>query len=152
MDTVLKLSDHFDLAELTISQEAARRGIANEPNAAQIGNLRGLCAYILEPLRVAVGKPVIVSSGFRSPAVNALVGGAPSSDHLRGLAADITIPGMTPLQVCQKITELKLPARQVIHEFSRWTHVSLSKDPDKAPELLTASLVGGKVTYSKGLA
>lgn len=152
MASVLNLSEHFTLDELTISQEAARCGEPNEPNAAQIGNLRGLCAYILEPLRIAVGKPVIVSSGFRSVAVNAIVKGSRFSDHMQGLAADITIPGMTPLQVCQKITELKLPARQIICEFGRWTHVSLSKDPANPPELLTASLVGGKVTYSKGLA
>lgn len=148
----MNLSPHFDLDEMTISQEAARRGLPNDPNAAQIGNLRGLCAYILEPLRIAVGRPVIVSSGFRSVAVNALVGGSKSSDHMAGLAADITVPGMTPLDVCQKITELKLPARQIIAEFGRWTHVSLSKAPDKPPELLTASRVGGKVAYSKGLA
>lgn len=148
----MKLADHFDLSEMILSQEASRRGIANEPNNQQIGNLRGLCAYILEPLRLSVGRPIIVSSGFRSAAVNALVGGSKTSDHMAGLAADITIPGMDPIEVCWKIAELKLPAKQIIHEFRRWTHVSLSKSPAIPPELLTAMYVGGRAQYSKGLA
>lgn len=149
MDPVL--TEHFTLEELTISQEAARRGISNEPSAEQIGNLRGLCVYVLEPLRVALGRPVIVSSGYRSPAVNALVGGSATSEHMKGLAADITVPGMTPVEVCRKIVELKLPCRQIISELGRWTHVSLSKTPEVKPEVLTAKLVAGKVQYAKGL-
>lgn len=151
MDSVLSLSEHFTLAEMTISQAAARRGLPNDPNAEQIENLRALCQHILEPLRAAVGRPVIVSSGFRSHVVNTMAGGSKKSDHRHGLAADITIPGMTPLDVCRKIVELKLPAKQIIHEFGRWTHVSLSRTLS-SPELLTAALDGGKVTYSKGLA
>lgn len=152
MAPVLKLSEHFTLDELTASQEAARRGLDNTPTAEQIGNLRGLCVYILEPLRLSYNRPVVVSSGFRSAAVNKLIGGAKKSDHLVGLAADFTVPGISTEDVCQRLMVLGLPCKQVINEFGRWVHVSLSKDPSRPAELLTAARVNGVVTYSKGLA
>lgn len=151
MDSLLKLSEHFTLGELTISQEAARRGIDNTPTAEQIGNLRGVCVYILEPLRLAYNRPVVVSSGFRSSAVNKLIGGAKKSDHMAGMAADFTVPGVSTIDVCQRLMVLGLPCKQIINEFGQWVHVSLSKDPSKPAELLTASRVNGVVTYSKGL-
>lgn len=151
MDSLLKLSEHFTLGELTISQEAARRGIDNTPNAEQVGNLRGLCVYVLEPLRLAYNRPVVISSGFRSSAVNKLICGAKKSDHLAGLAADFTVPGISVIDVCHRLMVLGLPCKQVINEFGQWIHVSLQKDPSKPAELLTAARVNGVVTYSKGL-
>lgn len=121
----MKLTDHFTLEEMTVSQEAARRGLSNKPSPGQIKNLTELCANVLEPLRQAAGKPVVVSSGFRSATVNQAVGGAKTSDHLEGRAADLTIPGLTPLEVCRLIVKLNLPFKQCIHEFAAWCHVSI---------------------------
>jgi hypothetical protein len=148
----MRISDHFTLDEFTISQHAARNGISNTPNHSQVKNLTELCAYILEPLRVAAGSPVVISSGFRSPKVNALAGGSKTSDHMDGLAADLTVPGMTTLAVCRLIVMLNLPFKQLINEFNSWTHVSfdpLAVTPKR--ERKTAVYRDGEVVYLKGL-
>ena len=148
----MHLSPNFDLMEMVVSQEAARRGIPNIPKQSQIDNLQRLCNAILEPLRTKVARPIVVTSGFRSTAVNSLVGGSKTSDHCDGRAADILVPGLTPKQVCQTIIDLNLPFRQVIQEFGQWTHVSIEIDSE-APrrEVLTASKYQGKTLYTKGL-
>lgn len=137
---------------MTVSQEAARRGIPNEPNQAQTQNLVRLCEQVLEPLRSKVG-PIVVSSGFRSVAVNSFIGGSASSDHCDGRAADILVPGKTPLQVAQIIATLELPYKQLIQEFGQWCHVSIEANNAKPKrELLTAKKdTQGKTFYLKGL-
>ena len=80
-----QISPHFTLEELTTT----KTGLSNIPNAEQINFLRILCCDILEPLCEKLGCPLIVDSGFRSPAVNKAVGGVPNSQHLQGQAADI---------------------------------------------------------------
>ena len=90
----MQLSKNFTLAELTRSSTAAKRGIANTPNAAQIENLRILATRCLQPARDAYGKPITVNNGFRSQAVNVALkkeGWHPSdtSQHMTGEAADI---------------------------------------------------------------
>lgn len=119
----MKLGKHFTLAELTVSQEATRRGIPNDPDAQSLANLQQLVRHVLDPLRDAVG-PVHVSSGYRSPRVNKLIGGASSSQHVQGEAADFTVPGMTTQQVVDRIRAMGLPVDQCIEEFGRWVHVS----------------------------
>ena len=91
-----ELSEHFTLAELTKSNT----GIKNVPNEAQVKNLRLLCGW-LETLRSEWNKrygegdePIVINSGYRSPEVNKAVGGAPTSNHLTGCAADIRVSGM----------------------------------------------------------
>jgi hypothetical protein len=144
------LSTHFTLAEMTVSQEAVRRGLDNRPKQEHISNLQRLCNDILEPLRAKIGKPIIVSSGYRSPAVNAAAGGSSTSDHMEGKAADIIVPGMTPLQVCQVIATINLPFKQCINEFNAWCHVSIG--PQAKRELLSAKKdAEGKTFYVKGL-
>ena len=148
----MNLSPNFDLMEMVVSQEAARRGIPNIPKQSQIDNLQRLCHAILEPLRAKVARPIVVTSGFRSTAVNSLVGGSKTSDHCDGRAADILVPGLTPKQVCQTIIDLNLPFRQVIQEFGQWTHVSIDIEGEQPRrEVLTASKYQGKTIYSKGL-
>ena len=61
----MKLSPHFTLAEMTLSQTAARQGIGNTPGEREIAALKTLCAEVLEPVRAHVDRPVIVSSGYR---------------------------------------------------------------------------------------
>jgi hypothetical protein len=79
------------------------------------------------------GKPIIVNSAFRSKAVNDAVGSKDSSQHRRGCAADIRVPGMKPDEVVRAIIEAGLPYDQVIREFDRWTHVSIPNAGDIKP-------------------
>lgn len=122
----MNLSPHFTLAELTISQYAARNGVDNTPPEPIIANLQRLCADYLEPLRRAVNGPVVVSSGYRSPKVNKAVGGSGGSAHMYGLAADLIVPGMSVRKVCQQIVTLRLPFDQLIDEFGAWVHIAIA--------------------------
>lgn len=143
----MKLSNHFTIDELTVSQEAARNGISNAPNEDVIENLRKLCAKVLEPLRVALGSPVVVTSGYRSPEINKMIGGNPTSQHMTGQAADIIVPGLTSHELFHKINELELPFDQLIEEFGRWVHVSYSDNP--RGQKLLARFENGKTMYFK---
>lgn len=80
---------YFSITELSRSSAAAKLHLENTPNAECIKNLEALVAHILDPARVQLGMPIKVNSGFRSPLVNKVVGGTPTSQHLRGEAADI---------------------------------------------------------------
>ena len=85
-----RLSEHFTLAELCKTST----GLKNEPNEAQVTNLKRLCGW-LERLRQRYNNtPIIINSGYRSPAVNKAVGGAPNSNHLTGCAVDIRCLGI----------------------------------------------------------
>lgn len=146
----MQLSEHFVLAEFLVSETAARRGIANEPTPEIIDNLRRLCQLVLEPLRVKLVRPVVITSGYRSLALNRAVGGSPTSHHTQGRAADLIVPGMSPLAVCQAANQLKLPCGQIIHEFGRWAHLSVAASNERT-QLLTAKLAQGKTVYEPGL-
>ena len=98
-EKLMKLSEHFSLAELT----KTNTGIENVPNEAQVENLKRLCRW-LERLRRRWNDlygegddPIVINSGFRSAAVNKAVGGAPTSNHLTGCAVDIRVAGLEQL-------------------------------------------------------
>lgn len=88
----MRLTEHFKLSEFTNSSTATARGIDNTPNEQQIANLKRICEEILEPLRAFAGQPIIIGSGYRSPALNKAVGGVKNSQHMTGEAADIRLP------------------------------------------------------------
>ena len=121
---------HFTIEELYASQTAKAKGINNKPNVQQMINLVYLTAYVLEPLRVAMGEPIKIGSGFRSQALNKAVGGVSNSQHLKGQAADLCIDG--DLKKGRKWFEYiknHLPFDQLIWEHnpktgSYWVHVS----------------------------
>jgi zinc D-Ala-D-Ala carboxypeptidase len=131
-----QLTAHFSLDELTRTEV---RTASNACPAALLPDLLDTAA-MLERVRAALAADcgrdvrIDVTSGYRSPAVNAAVGGSPHSDHLMGLAADFRAPDYgTPYQVATFLatrTEA-LGIGQVIHEFGRWAHVS-RKAPDRA--------------------
>lgn len=129
----MRLSANFTLDELTVSETAARHGLDNTPPPEFIENLK-LLANSLQTLRSLFGNnAIIVTSGYRSPQVNAKVGGSPNSDHLRGLAADFIVPSFgTPDHVVRAILGSGVPFKQVIREFDRWTHFSIPA-PGEAP-------------------
>ena len=129
----MQLSKHFTLEELTFSDAATRHGIDNTPDEETIENLKRLCALILEPIREIVHKPVQVTSGYRSPLVNSLVGSKVTSQHVRGCAADIKVQGVPPDVLVKAIIGSGLPYEQVIREFDSWTHVSVPNDPHALP-------------------
>lgn len=127
------MSEHFTLAELTVTEVGARKGIPNFPNSLERENLERLAEF-LEEVRAAVGdRPVVVNSAFRCKAVNDAIGGRPNSQHLSGCAADLRVPGLTPDQVVKKIRAAGLPYDQLIREFDTWTHVSITNAPQTKP-------------------
>ena len=155
----MKLTNNFTLEELTKSETALRQGIDNTPTVEVVENLKVLCEKVLQPVRDHLGRGVKVNSGFRSLAVNAAVGGvqgAKPSDHTRGMAADIEIPGLANAELAQWI-EANLEFTQVILEFytqgvpdSGWVHVSY--DPaNLKKQSLTAVKREGKTVYLPGL-
>lgn len=133
----MKLSAHFTLDEMTRSNTAIERGIRNVPALRETANLQRL-AGVLEQVRTALGgHPIIVTSGYRAPLLNAAVGGAKGSAHLTGLAADFTVPAFgTPLAVAQAIQAARIQFDQLIHEYGRWVHLGLA-DGQGRQQLLT---------------
>jgi hypothetical protein len=155
----MKLTNNFTLEELTKSETALRQNIDNTPTVEVVENLTRLAEKVLQPVREHYGKGVKVNSGFRSMAVNAAVGGvqgAKPSDHTRGMAADIEIPGLPNPELAQWI-EANLEYTQLILEFytqgipdSGWVHVSY--DPaNLKKQSLTAVKQDGKTVYLPGL-
>lgn len=152
----MHLTKNFTLEELTKSETALRFGMDNTPNDEQLANMVALCECVLQPIRDHFGKGVKVNSGFRDPEVNAKVGGSKTSDHCKGMAADIEIPGVANAELAQWIVD-NLEFRQVILEFytpgipdSGWVHVSYNPGDNKK-QVLTATKQNGKTAYLPGL-
>jgi zinc D-Ala-D-Ala carboxypeptidase len=139
----MNLSEHFTLEELTISETAARRGIDNRPSPAIIANLRRL-ATALEVVRQLIGRRIIITSGYRSPALNDAIGGSRTSAHIEGLAADFISPPPEPLAICREIAASAMPFDQLIYEVD-WVHFAIG------PELRRQVLTFQDGRYSEGL-
>lgn len=152
----MQLTNNFSLNEMIKSETALRHNMDNTPGEAEIANLKVLCEKVLQPVREHYGKGVKVNSGFRHPDVNAAVGGSKTSDHCKGQAADIEIPGVANAELAQWIAN-NLEYTQVILEFytqgipdSGWVHVSY--DPaNLKKQQLTATKKDGKTVYLPGL-
>ena len=117
---------HFTIEELTRSATARRLGIDNTPPPTAVKNLHRLVEQVLDPLREAWGGPIHVSSGYRCPALNRAVGGAPASQHMKGEAADITVGSrFDNARLYHLLMQLNLPVDQAINERDfAWIHVS----------------------------
>ena len=133
-----RLSPNFTLAELCRSDLAARYGIDNAPSDAQIDSLRDLARGALEPIRKLFERPLIVTSGYRCPRVNALANGSHSSQHMFGEAADFIIRDLEPGYIWQRIRDAGIEADQCIVEFGQWVHVSWR--PPNRRQFLIATL------------
>jgi hypothetical protein len=134
----MMVSKYFSLAEATHSATAAARGIDNRPDAGQLASIRQAAAS-LDVVREVLGRPIIVSSWYRSPALNRAVNGASTSAHLSGWAIDCNAQGMSALELCRRAVD-SLRARnqswdQIIHEHGRWMHISF--EPRGRRQLLT---------------
>ena len=127
----MNLSPHFTLAELTVTDH---REFDNSPTQEEISNLQRL-AQLLEQVKEAIGgKPVMINSAFRCKQVNDAVGSKDSSQHRHGCAADLRVPGMTPDQVVRAVIAAGLPYQQLIREFDRWTHISITNEENAEPK------------------
>jgi len=118
------MTPHFSLAELTHTDH---RSLDNTPNAAELANLKRLAEFLEIVKTTLGGKPVMISSAFRSKAVNDAVGSRDTSSHRLGLAADFKVPGLAPDAVVRAL--LHLPYDQIIREFDAWTHISIADKP-----------------------
>jgi zinc D-Ala-D-Ala carboxypeptidase len=152
----MNLTKNFTLAEMTKSETALRHDMDNTPGEQEISALKLLAEKVLQPVRDHFGKGVKVNSGFRHPEVNAKVGGSKTSDHCRGQAADIEIPGVPNADLAAWIRD-NLEFRQLILEFytpgvpdSGWVHVSYVAEDNKK-QVLTAYKKNGKTVYEPGL-
>ena len=121
----VNVSEHFTLEELTFSQAALRSGIDNTPPPDALNNLRLLSTGLLEPVRTLLWVPLHVDSGYRSPAINHLVGGAVNSAHLDGRAADIIPVGLSLKDAFNALYNSALPFDQLILECNAWLHLSV---------------------------
>lgn len=151
---VTPLSYHFHLAEFLRSETAARNDIdLSQPPARVVTNLRALAVDVLEPIRVAIDEPIIISSGWRPFVLNQLIGGSPNSDHITGLAADVYTLHMPLDELGRTIRRLapSLPIKQCIYEFSSWIHISrLPLDAVKTPAVfLAADRHEGRTIYQE---
>ena len=152
----MNLTANFTLEELVKSETALRHDMDNTPGETEIANLKTLCEKVLQPVRDHFQRGVKVNSGFRHPEVNAKVGGSKTSDHCKGQAADIEIPGVPNADLAVWIMD-NLAYTQLILEFytpgvpdSGWVHVSYDSANLKKQNL-TATKKDGKTVYLNGL-
>ena len=152
----MNLTKNFTLAEMTKSETALRHGLENNPGEQELAALQLLAEKVLQPVRDHYGMGVKVNSAYRHPDVNSKVGGSRNSDHTRGQAADIEIPGVANADLAKWIKD-NLEFRQLILEFytpgipdSGWVHVSYVAEDNKK-QVLTATKKDGKTVYLEGL-
>ena len=152
----MKLTENFTLEELTYSATAQRLGIDNTPSEAVIAKLRTLCKTVLQPIRKTYGKSIVVTCGYRCAKLNKVVGGASTSDHMYGNAADIRSVSDTKADnkalfdlILGMIKKREIQVKQVIDEYGYdWIHVSYQDGrTTKKNQVLRAVRVNGKTTY-----
>jgi hypothetical protein len=146
----MNITKNFSLHELTYSQTAIKNGISNIPTDPEVlENLKTLCEKVLQPLRDGLGCSIRISSGYRSLALNKYVGGAKTSQHNIGQAADIDL-GDKNVDVFNYIA-INLDFDQMIWEFGNdknpdWVHVSYRGDENRK-QLLRAVIINKKTQY-----
>ena len=125
----MRLTPNFSLEQLTHSETAQRERIDNTPGPDIVENLRRL-AEGLEQVRILTGFPLDISSAYRCPELNRRVGGAKTSQHTQGLAADFTCAAFgPPADIIKAICDSGIDFDQCILEYAKWVHISFSKAP-----------------------
>ena len=143
-----QLSEHFSLEELIVSDAGARMGLDNTPPQEEAFNMLNILVPGLEIIRGILGMPMHINSGYRSPQINVLIGGAKTSQHMRGEAADFICPQFgTPYDICLALAHHKADVKydQLIYEHT-WVHVSFTAGAPRGEEL---TMQGG--IYSPGI-
>ncbi len=149
-----RLSEHFTVAEFTASRTALARGIDNDLPIELLANARATAA-MLERIRSHLSDlkgrtvPIIVTSGYRSQALNSAIGGSPRSDHLQALAADIRAPSFgSPLEVARALEGVtdEMGIGQLINEFpdtgNGWVHLSIQAPEREINAVITVTRAG----------
>lgn len=148
----IKLTTNFSLEELIYSEYAIRNNIDNTPDSGIIDNLKFL-AIKLEAIRELFNRPLIISSGYRCPKLNYMIGGTANSSHQKGLAADFVVKDRYNeiFDDCKVIANkvYVLGIDQLIYE-GNWIHVGFTKDKPRY-QILTAKFMSNKVYYIQGL-
>ena len=143
----MNLTAHFTLEEFTASETATRRGIDNTLPAALQQTAVDTCE-MMERIRTQLARlagrdiPIVVTSGYRSPALNAAIGSAPGSDHPRAMAVDFKAPAFgTPFEVARALVPMvsEIGIGQLIHEFGSWVHVSTRRPAKEVNRVITIS-------------
>ncbi|OCG02264.1 D-Ala-D-Ala carboxypeptidase family metallohydrolase [Gilliamella sp. wkB112] len=145
----MKLTEHFKLEEFTHSTTASRLKINNSVPTDLMPNIQ-LTAIKLEFVRKALGQPIIITSGYRCPALNARVGGVSTSAHTKGLAVDFHSSFGSPKQICQRLIDAGVQFDKLIQEHNQWVHIGFSPTYNRQ-QVLTAVKQGGKTIYLNGL-
>ena len=150
----MKLSNNLSVKEVTKSNTAKRYGISNEPTIEHLENLKAIALNIFQPTRDYFKKPIYVSSGYRSKALNKKIGGSKKSQHSKGQALDLdahTFGGLTNKELFDFISE-HLEFDQIIWEFGTdeepdWVHVSYVSSSINRGESLKAYKANGITRY-----
>jgi hypothetical protein len=149
----MQLSKNLSLAEMTISYEAKRRGISNNPTQDHLANMKKLSDNVFQPIREHFKSPIRISSGYRSLALNKAIKGAATSQHCSGEAMDIDMDGtsITNAQIFSYIKD-NLVFDQLIWEFGTdknpdWVHVSYESTGKQRKQILKAIRKNGKTSY-----
>jgi hypothetical protein len=151
----MKISEHLDLSEVTRSETAKRKGVSNEPTPEHLENFKKLAEHVFEPIRIHFGVPIHISSGYRSKALNAAIGGSATSQHCKGEAIDIDMDGssngVTNKMVFDYI-KANIKFDQMIWEFGTdtapdWVHVSYDSDGKQRGQILKAIKSNGATKY-----
>lgn len=122
---------NFKISELIHSEIAERCKISNMPDIKSLDNILNLIVYCLQPIRDVIAKPMIISSGYRSKALNKKVGGSVNSQHLSGQAVDFTVKNMKPDEIINIIKKNNIEFDQLINEYDRWVHVSFNIEKNR---------------------
>lgn len=133
----MKISRNFTLNEFTNSPTAKARGIENVPGNEQLTNIKNLVIRLLQPLRDIYGEPLRINSGFRSPELNEAVGGVPTSQHMKGQAADVRVGD--PRKLLTELLKSRLPFDQAIL-YPNFLHLSYNSANNRR-----------QVLYAKGV-
>ena len=118
---------NFTFQELINSDTAKKNKINNYPDIKHLDNLLNLIVFCLQPIRDIINKPMIITSGYRTQQLNAILGGAKNSHHCRGMAVDFVIKNMSVEQIVDKIRKSNIKFTQLIEEHSKsdtWVHIS----------------------------
>jgi len=149
----MKLSKNLTLQEATKSATAIKHGISNRPSGEHLSNLIQIANKVFQPLRDYYGKPIAVTSGYRSEALNDLIGGSSSSQHCKGEALDLDADVFGGLENWEIFEFIKnnLEFDQLIWEFGDdenpdWVHVSYKSENNRG-EILSAIQQRGRTTY-----